>query len=228
MSIQNHVDHLLIDYLEHELSDAEVVTVEAHLAECATCEAELEKLRQTFDVLALDNLPEPDSVAMANFLPNVRAKIEASQQSWWQKWAPRLIPAVLPVAAMLIMFVWSGQMPQTVPQGSIPLNGVDTYSLEWNDADLLDQVAQIADEDLSVMDEFMDDNEVVAIFSYLDTDNLYDFVDDETVMLDDQTIEELESAEVILMDTETVLEDMDDADLEHLFQQLESYEFDFS
>jgi predicted anti-sigma-YlaC factor YlaD len=53
-----HVDSLLVEYHDDELSPWQRRRVEAHLQDCAACRAELERLDRLSDVLAAYTLPD--------------------------------------------------------------------------------------------------------------------------------------------------------------------------
>jgi anti-sigma factor RsiW len=65
-----HVDLLLVEYHDNELSPRQRRRVEAHLQDCVACRAELERLERLSDVLAAYTLP--DSLTAAE---TVRAQV---------------------------------------------------------------------------------------------------------------------------------------------------------
>jgi predicted anti-sigma-YlaC factor YlaD len=67
---------LLNDYLEGSLSSDDKARVEQHLSECESCRHDLREIKITFDLLALDCVPEPEERFWINFLPEVRSRIE--------------------------------------------------------------------------------------------------------------------------------------------------------
>ena len=89
-------------YVDGELSGPTLAILEAHLAECPTCRAQLEQLRQFAQgVAALPSLPVPPS-----FLSEVRWKIATRRErSWSEKlfcpvWLKVPIEAVVLVAVL--------------------------------------------------------------------------------------------------------------------------------
>ncbi len=50
-----HIDHMLIDYLENELSSEMRELVDAHLNSCSDCAKEEKLMRQTFAMLEKDS-----------------------------------------------------------------------------------------------------------------------------------------------------------------------------
>ena len=165
-----HVTELLIDYIENELTAADTSQVDAHITGCAKCAAELIMMRDTFGLLDADPLPEVMNVEWANFLPNVRGKIEKQSLKWWKVWIPRFYPSFVSAFAVLILFIATNfvQFPST--PGDDWLLSADIYSDDpYAELALLDQEEQgdlTRDELFSLTDE----SDLIA---YLElTDNL--------------------------------------------------------
>lgn len=101
--MKNHIStEELIEYIEGTLSSIKQAQIVKHLETCTTCQKELESLQQTFDLLMMDEVPELSTVRLANFVPNIRQKLEKSRG--WRYVLPRLIPTVTGVLALLITF----------------------------------------------------------------------------------------------------------------------------
>jgi predicted anti-sigma-YlaC factor YlaD len=72
----NEVHPLLNDYLEGSLSSDDKTGLEQHLSECESCRHDLNEMKITYDLLALDHVPEMEERFRINFLPEVRSRIE--------------------------------------------------------------------------------------------------------------------------------------------------------
>jgi anti-sigma factor RsiW len=88
-------------YLERDLEEAERRDVDAHLAGCERCGAELQDLRQTVALLRRLPAPEPPPHLATRVLARI-ADGEARPAGWWS-WLERLAAPVVaaPVAAAL-------------------------------------------------------------------------------------------------------------------------------
>jgi len=106
-------------YLDSELSTVERAAVEAHLAGCDACRAELASLQALFT--ALDAL-QPEALA-ADLTPVVlRGMAAERQRAAWRRRIGWLIPALQGVAAVLLLaFGWSalathyGELARRIP-----------------------------------------------------------------------------------------------------------------
>lgn len=96
----------LTEYQLDLLDEAERGEVEAHLAECADCRAELQTLER------LDGLMEPmeQHEAPANLWSGVRQRMKPRREPWWQLRAQPVKQAVALAAAMLLAVggLWLG------------------------------------------------------------------------------------------------------------------------
>jgi anti-sigma factor RsiW len=111
----NHskVQDLLSAYLEHDLGASEHAAVEAHLATCATCAADVEGLRDT--VALLRGLPDPEPPPF--LATRVMARIAAGEARVpaWRRWLAQLgepVVAVPLAAAAAALLVFSFAAPQ--------------------------------------------------------------------------------------------------------------------
>lgn len=106
-------------YLDNELSTVERAAVEAHLAGCDACCAELASLRALFT--ALDAL-QPDALA-ADLTPAVlRGVATERRRAAWRQRISWLVPALQGAAVVLLLvFGWSalatryGELTQRIP-----------------------------------------------------------------------------------------------------------------
>jgi len=73
-----HIEHRLQAYLDGELSEANVAAVEAHVAECASCRAALDELRELQALLVSDAAPELGE----SLWPRIAEQI-APKKPWW-------------------------------------------------------------------------------------------------------------------------------------------------
>ncbi len=96
----------LTEYQLDLLEDRERAGVEAHLAECADCRAELVALQK------LDGLLEPmeEAEAPANLWSGVKRRMEPRRAPLWQLWRQPARQAIAVAAAMLLVVagLWLG------------------------------------------------------------------------------------------------------------------------
>ena len=104
---------LLSEYLEHDLAGAQREELEAHLATCANCEADLEELRGAIDLLR--RLPDPEPPPFLT--TRVMARIAAGEgrsagfRRWLEALGTPLVAASLAAAAAALA-VFSFAPPQ--------------------------------------------------------------------------------------------------------------------
>lgn len=91
---------LLSAYLERDLGEAERSAVEAHLAGCDACGAELEALRATVDLLRRLPAPAPPPFLSSRVMARIRSG--ETRPATWRDWLGKLAaPAVAaPLAAV--------------------------------------------------------------------------------------------------------------------------------
>jgi anti-sigma factor RsiW len=114
----SHVVMELLAYLDGELSDRERARVEAHLAECSRCTAELEQLRMlrreldaTFDA-ALSPVRLP-AAADARIRDRLRAR--TGPRPLWRLWQRRGLVAQALLAVCVLVFVFATQQTISPP-----------------------------------------------------------------------------------------------------------------
>lgn len=96
----SHVQNLLPRYLEDDLPAAEVRAVEAHLAVCRTCRAELAYLERISTLLR-----RRVAVPLPGLWEGIAARIQPDKLWKHFEWAgKRLVPLL--AAAVLILAVW--------------------------------------------------------------------------------------------------------------------------
>lgn len=218
-----HVYEYLIDYLEDQLDADEMFAVEAHLTGCESCSGELDNLRHTFALLNQDRLVEPDSVAWANFLPNVRQRLDMETKAWWQILWPRFIPAVVAACTVVLMFI----TPIFVPFSS---NNADNWLYTFDDyhndpySDLSALVNDDADMVSTELLALVDQDEVI---DYLDQDDALELWPTES---DDLIMEDVELPELI-EETGRVTELFDEMDTntrKQFFDELNKFNLNLS
>jgi hypothetical protein len=116
----NHsrAQELLSDFLERDLGEAERPKLEAHVAGCAACGADLEGLRDTVALLRDLPAPEPPPFLATRVMARIAAG-EARPASAWRRWLEALgTPAIAaPLAAAgAALVVWSFTQAPPVPQ----------------------------------------------------------------------------------------------------------------
>jgi hypothetical protein len=107
----NHsrAQELLSDFLERDLGEVERARLEAHVAGCAACGADLEGLRDTVALLRHLPAPEPPPFLATRVMARIAAG-EARPASVWRRWLEALgTPAIAaPLAAAgAALVVWS-------------------------------------------------------------------------------------------------------------------------
>ena len=70
---------LLNEYCENSLDLQKRKGVEHHLAECENCRLRLKKIKGTYQLLAIETIPQPEESFWTNFLPQIRARIERKE-----------------------------------------------------------------------------------------------------------------------------------------------------
>jgi anti-sigma factor RsiW len=98
-----HVDHLLNDYCDNELSPASRRQVEAHLDGCLLCRAELERLHQLQDLLSEYRVPDAFSAANV-FQAQVILKVarRPRERAGYRGAAWHLVPLALLSAVVIL------------------------------------------------------------------------------------------------------------------------------
>ncbi len=137
-------DFLLIEYYEGSLHPDKKERVKEHLAGCESCRLKLKEIEQTFQLLAKESIPPPEENFWANFLPQVRSRIEAQKKpelSFFPK--PRLVfglTSVLLVVA-LSFFLFSADKKRMVKLQTEP--PLETILSESDLSSYTEQLAEI-------------------------------------------------------------------------------------
>ncbi|MBA3533052.1 MAG: zf-HC2 domain-containing protein [Ardenticatenales bacterium] len=112
----SHLDpDLLSAYLDDEVSSAERVQVDAHLAGCAACQRELEGLRRMVSLFqALPTVPPPRTFYVTEALVNPAPSTPRWSLAGWQQW----LGGLATVAALLLCMVVVQMQGQSGERGA--------------------------------------------------------------------------------------------------------------
>lgn len=88
-------------YLDSELSRPDMITVEAHVADCTVCRKELDALEKTWERIARLAPIQPSPDFRARFWERVRQEDAQKDSLWGWLRVPRLVPV------LGILAVWS-------------------------------------------------------------------------------------------------------------------------
>ena len=149
--------------LEPEAAPAKVKT---HVAECASCQKELEELRATMGLMDGWTTPEPSPYFMTRLNARMREEREAPRQSWFQRiryrymYGPSLHARPLAAMALTALLLVGGgaylgmtNIEQPQPKQSSEAYVVrDLQTLDSN-AQVLDQLEAISDNPNDVIDD---------------------------------------------------------------------------
>jgi hypothetical protein len=148
--------------LEPEAAPAKVRT---HVAECASCQKELDELRSTMGLMDGWTAPEPSAYFMTRLNARMRDEREAPPQSWFERiraryvYGPSLHARPLAAMALTVMLLVGGgaylgmtNIEQPPTKQSAEANVVrDLQTLDSN-AQVLDQLEAISDNPNDVID----------------------------------------------------------------------------
>ena len=126
----------LSEYLDRKLPPEQRSTVEAHLAECADCSAQLSELERTVDLLRRLPDPEPPPYLAQAVMARVEAG-EGQPESPAQRFRRLIGPAfAMPVAAALggLLLFALVDFDIRFPTGEAPSAGTGTVVAEADDA----------------------------------------------------------------------------------------------
>jgi hypothetical protein len=132
--------------------------VKDHVAECASCQKELEELRATMRMMDAWTAPEPSPYFMTRLNARMREEREAPRLSWLQRirdrftYGPQMHAGPLAATAMTVLLLIGGgaylgvtNVEQPVPQPSVNASVVhDLQTLDSN-KQVLDQLEAISD-----------------------------------------------------------------------------------
>jgi hypothetical protein len=142
--------------LDPAAADARVKT---HVAECASCQQELEELRATMGLMDAWTAPEPSPYFMTRLNARMREEREAPRQSWLQRirdrftYGPQMHAGPLAATAMTVLLLIGGgaylgvtniETPATTQAGPDAAVVRDLQTLDSN-KQVLDQLEAISD-----------------------------------------------------------------------------------
>jgi hypothetical protein len=120
-----HVQDVLLDDLEGQLTAGEHETVSAHLKECSRCASERATLRRTLDLLGRRELPEPDERFWMDLKYRVRQGIRDDRRDAAAVGPPApvrvWVPAVVTACFIVFLFFWWAGRPGAPVPGTSPL-----------------------------------------------------------------------------------------------------------
>lgn len=93
----------LIDFVTGDVGDDEAAGIEKHLKECSECRAQIESLKHTLHVAAMDRVPEPEPAYWEHFAGNVRHRIRDRAESRKRRFRLILIPGLATAAACVLL-----------------------------------------------------------------------------------------------------------------------------
>ena len=122
-----HIETELLAYLDGELGERERARVDAHLAECPACAADLERLQTlqqeldaTFEAaLSPARLPR---AADARIRGRIRERLRARARAgpWWTLWRQRGLLAQAALAVLVLVFALNTTQALQLPQPAAP------------------------------------------------------------------------------------------------------------
>lgn len=141
--------------LDESAADAKVKT---HVAECASCQKELEELRATMGLMDTWTAPEPSPYFMTRLNARVREEREAPRLGWFARlrdrfvYGPQMHAGPLAATALTVMLLIGGgaylgvtnveqPVPQVAPEAAVVH---DLQTLDSN-KQVLDQLEAISD-----------------------------------------------------------------------------------
>ncbi|OQY27503.1 MAG: hypothetical protein B6244_10340 [Candidatus Cloacimonetes bacterium 4572_55] len=208
---KTHSEHLLIDYIEGELSASLKEEVDAHLGVCQQCRDELRSLKLTFSLLEKDALPELDSVEWANFVPHVRQKIESGGRFWDWSWLPRLAPVWASIGAALALFILSFYFRSGTPISSGEISWI--FEESFTSMDAYEELAYMSYSDDEILLDFFDESEQEAILNSLESTLTFDdLADDLNQKKDAESVFNLNELEDVFIDMNLIIDQLDQMD----------------
>jgi hypothetical protein len=131
--------------------------VKTHVAECASCREELEKLRATMSLMDTWTAPEPSPYFMTRLNARMREEREAPRLSWLQRirdrftYGPQMHAGPLAATALTVLMLIGGgaylgvtNVEQPVAQPTVNAVVHDLQTLDSN-KQVLDQLEAISD-----------------------------------------------------------------------------------
>jgi anti-sigma factor RsiW len=149
----------LLDYLEHQLGDAEHREIEEHLQQCSLCQKEYLSLKKLYGILDRDEVIQPEEQFFDDLKVRVRQKDITPQRSPAWKIARVLVPVAVTAAIVLLLYRPSQTTEISVPVADLLEDrNIAQYALSRivDDA-LVDELTEIEDQFLFDIDEVLDE-----------------------------------------------------------------------
>jgi anti-sigma-K factor RskA len=112
---EDRFEGLLVSYLLGELTVEEELELEHHLEECPECRHELDRARQTHDLLRKLATYEPPTELEDQVLAQVRGEMPARSRGGWRLWVSAAALVVVALFGIGILRAILGDSPNTVP-----------------------------------------------------------------------------------------------------------------
>jgi hypothetical protein len=158
--------HMLIDYLEGELSSGKAEEIRLHLASCEPCRSYARSLEETFSLLAQDTVPEPSPGFWAYLTQRVRHRVSSRRRRLVLVFAPGLAALFI----VVVMVWWSMRTPV---EG---LNSIDLLLADMSTGEIVESlsgspaydevVVEAASEEIRSLDEY-----------FIESEDIYDLID---------------------------------------------------
>lgn len=154
--------------LEEKLADllldpeAAPAKVKTHVAECASCQNELNELRATMGLMDAWTAPEPSPYFMTRLNARMREEREAPRQSWFQRirdrylFGPQLHARPLAATALTVLLLLGGGAYLGVTNVETPQPKPDAEAAVVHDLQTLDSNAQVLDQLEAISDNPVD------------------------------------------------------------------------
>jgi hypothetical protein len=101
-----------------DVGDGEARGIEEHLKECPECRAQVESLKRTLYISAMDRVPKPEPAYWEHFAGNVRHRIRDRAESKKRRFRLILIPGIA-AAAACVLFIMMMTRTQVEPVGDV-------------------------------------------------------------------------------------------------------------
>ena len=147
-SICKTVQQKLVDFMEQELPASEEEPVREHLKGCSACQAELNHLKATLQLLQQAQVTPPPLAFWTNYLVWVRQKIERRRG---RLWSSRIIPAIGLGAVLILVVALFSRQPKIVSTAQQDVQPhLEQAALSMDDADYL-YLAGVLDDSVDVL-----------------------------------------------------------------------------
>lgn len=97
--MEEHIQHIIPEYLSGELTDAEIEKAEKHFEECPACASEVKEIKDIFNILECLEDEEPSDLIFEKVIEDITPSMLPEIQPEEKPFAVRLIIGFLIVAA---------------------------------------------------------------------------------------------------------------------------------